>query len=141
MKKKNTILFLLLPLLFLFGCNKNQAVNIPENSPENGIVKGILHTKNEIDKIGLVLYLGDVITDTNGMDGGFLKIETAPVAIFDESSGEFIFTNIEPGEYSLIIKEVVFGGKLLVDDSGNARIIEVVAGETIDLGVIDFEGF
>ncbi len=128
-------------LIILVGCSQGTPEIISTGSPEKGTVKGQLSIENHTELVGLVLYLGDVITDSNGLNGGFLNVETAPLAKFDETSGDFVFSNVVPGEYSLIIKEVVFGGKLLTDESGNARVIEVSAGSITDLGIVDFEGF
>ena len=89
----------------------------------------------------MILYLGEVITDSNGMFGGFLNPETAPVAKYDSTSGEFAFTNVQPGEYSLIIHEVVLGGQALMDENGSVVIIPVEQGLITDLGIIPFTGF
>lgn len=141
MQKKLLLLLFGICLMLLIGCSNKSNQITEESTPDKGIVKGTLHSDDSTERIGLVLYLGDVITDSNGMSGGFLKDATSPVANFDSESGDFIFTKVEPGEYSFIIKEVVFGGQLLVDESGNARIIYVKAGETTDMGIIEFKGF
>jgi len=107
----------------------------------SGAVKGTIRTEDPMDQIGLILYLGDVITDSNGMFGGFLNTETAPVAIYNSTSGEFAFNNVPPGEYSLIIHEVVLGGQALMDENGSIVIISVEQGLITDLGIISFKGF
>jgi len=111
------------------------------SSEKNGAIKGTIQTEVKTDRVGLILYLGDVITDSNGMFGGFLNPETAPVAKYDATSGDFAFIDIKPGNYSLIIHEVVLGGQAYVDENGNVVIISVEEGKVTDLGIITFEGF
>ena len=106
-----------------------------------GAVKGIIQTEEPTDRIGLILYLGQIISDSNGMYGGYLNPEIAPVAIYDSNNGEFVFVDIEPGEYSLIIHEVVFGGQAYMDETGSVEIITVEQGLITDLGIIPFNGF
>lgn len=107
----------------------------------SGAVKGTILTEDPMDQIGLILYLGDVITDSNGMFGGFLNTETAPVAIYNSTSGEFAFNNVPPGKYSLIIHEVVLGGQAFMDENGSVVIISVEEGLITDIGIISFNGF
>ncbi len=130
--------------------NKNNPGFQPDFSPHSSIVissekygaiKGTIQTEETTDRVGLVLYLGDIITDSNGMFGGFLDPETSPIAIFDSTTGDFVFNDVNPGEYSLIIHEVVLGGQALVDETGNVVIISVEQGKITDLGKVQFNGF
>jgi hypothetical protein len=153
MKNFYRILLILFLLFILSNCtskiDNNQ--NVENNSSPHdsitlssdifGAVKGTIQTEEPTDRIGLILYLGEVITDSNGMFGGFLNPETAPVAIYDSTSGEFSFSNVQPGEYSLIIHEVVLGGQALMDENGSVVIIQVEQGLITDLGIISFDGF
>lgn len=139
--------------LLMANCSLNsklQEDNIGKNSQKDqikitnkefGAITGKIVTEDPLNRIGLILYLGQIITDSNGLTGGFLDTETAPVAIYDSDSGEFTFNEINPGEYSLIIHEVVLGGQVLTDGTGNIQIIIVKSGEVTDLGEFLFSGF
>lgn len=122
-----------------FNISPHDAITLEDNNL--GAIKGILVTEDPNEKIGLILYLGQIITDSNGMYGGFLNTADAPVAIYDGTSGEFSFINVVPGEYSLIIHEVVLGGQAYMDESGNVIKISVDPGKITDLGKVQFNGF
>lgn len=108
---------------------------------EHGAIKGKIITDDPFDRIGLILYLGQIITDSNGFIGGFLDKESAPVATYDSESGYFQFNEVLPGEYSLVIHEVVLGGQVLTDEKGDIIIVVVKPGEITDLGEFLFSGF
>jgi len=101
-----------------------------------GVVIGTLELRNERDRVGLIIYLGDIFVDASGYTGGFLDIEKAPVAKFYPTNGAFVFTDVEPGIYSLIVYEVVLGGRAYTDVEGNIVSIKVQNGEITDLGKI-----
>lgn len=146
-------LSILIFLILLSNCTYN--TNSPGNhlndpsphrmdlitSEEFGAIKGTLITEESTDRIGLILYLGQIIKDSNGNNGGFLNPETAPVAIYDADTGEFVFIDVEPGDYSLIIHEVVIGGQAFMDENGEIKLISVKQGEITDLSEIFFTGF
>lgn len=93
------------------------------------------------NRTGLMLYLGDIFVDSSGFVGGFLDASKAPVADYNSVNGNFIFSDIKPGTYSLIIYEVVLGGKAYTDSEGNIVSIEVKDGEITDLGKIYIDEF
>ncbi len=140
-------------LLLLTNCSDNPAGSgneINDTSPhsmelitseEFGAITGTLITEESTDRIGLILYLGQIIKDSNGVNGGFLDPEIAPVAIYDADSGKFVFIDVKPGDYSLIIHEVVIGGKAYMDETGEVKLISVKPGEITDLSEIQFTGF
>ena len=148
--------FFIFPLLLVIGilssCSNNlitietEEIITPTefivfSSGELGGVKGKLITNDPSEKVGLILYLGDIITDSNGMHGSFLDPSNAPVAIINTENGVFSFSDVKPGNYSLIIHEVVFGGKAYTDEVGNLEIVNVKGGEITNLGEIHFDGF
>jgi hypothetical protein len=57
------------------------------------------------------------------------------LGIQDVDTGRFLFTNVAPGQYAIIIW-TPFGGNPLVDQSGNSLLFTVKAGEVKDLGII-----
>lgn len=109
-------------------------------SEEVGRVVGRLVTETATDRIGLLLYLGQIFLDSNGFTGGMLDASRAPIAEYNDESGEFVFANIEPDKYSFIIYEVMVGGRTLTDSEGNVVQVEVQAGKTTDLGDINIDG-
>ncbi len=114
----------------------NPDTNLPSANPTTGVVGGILIEK--IDDIGYIplqpksLLLGEVLyTDTG---------QAAYVGTGDESisaqlyqTGVFIFQDVPPGEYGLVA-DLGFTQFIIEDSVGNPTIIEIEAGEVLDLG-------
>ncbi|KPL72311.1 hypothetical protein AC812_15860 [Bellilinea caldifistulae] len=93
---------------------------------------------NSSDLNGLIVYLGDIIELSNEFSGGFLDTSKAPFSYVDPIDGSFYFHDIKPGNYSLVIYEVVSGGMVYYDESGNVLKIEVKENNIIDLGEVYF---
>jgi hypothetical protein len=77
-----------------------------------------------------VLYLSD-------SRPGFVSVDkmTAPRAQFDQE-GKFIFTNVPPGKYSLVLDLIISTIVLKDPESGGDLLIDVVEGETVDMGTL-----
>jgi hypothetical protein len=151
--KKIILIISIFLTAFLYSCeSKIELLKIDKNhesaqktinisSSELGAVKGIISSDNESERVGIIIYLGQIIEDSTGENIAILNQDIAPVANYDFKSGEFSFIDIKPGEYSLIIHEVVLGGQAYVDESGKMMIISVNPGLITDLGKIPFNGF
>lgn len=134
-------------IAFTLGCTSFESINstiahkqlTANPSPGFGAVKGIIKTKDLKDLNGLIVYLGDIIQMGEGFRGGFLDPNKAPYALIDPHTGIFFINNVRPGTYSLIIYEVVAGGKIYQDVDGNAIEIQVKQNELTDLGVIEID--
>lgn len=61
--------------------------------------------------------------------------QTDPIAIQNMNTGQFVFSNVSPGQYALVIW-TQNGGVPLTDDSGKPIIVVTGSGETKDLGSI-----
>jgi hypothetical protein len=59
--------------------------------------------------------------------------QTDPIAVQDKNTGQFVFSNVSPGQYALVIW-TQNGGSPLTDESGNIIVFSVGADETKDLG-------
>ena len=78
-----------------------------------------------------------MILDSNGQAMFVGKTDASPSAnLFD--TGVFIFQNIVPDTYGLII-DLGFSQFPINDENGEMRLIEVAPGEAIDLGQIIIE--
>lgn len=144
---------LLIAILLITGCSsvtKTVETQIPQPSTTDqtpteditkGTVTGRLITDVPQDRNGLIVYLGDIILDSKGGVGGFLDKQKAPSGIVSGDTGVFTIKNVPPGQYSLIVYEVVLGGRAYTDDKGNVVIVKVEPGKTVDLGDILFSGF
>ncbi len=61
--------------------------------------------------------------------------QSDPIATQDLDTGQFVFTNVSPGQYALVIW-TQNGGIPLVDESGKAIIFDIISDELKDLGNI-----
>lgn len=116
----------------------NPERNIPAPAESAGAVGGVLY--REIEDAGftpvvpLGLYLGDVLTDSQGRQALISHGVDSPQAeIFQ--TGVFVFNNVAPGTYGLVIDIGVSQFPISGED-GQPILIEVVAGQALDLGQI-----
>jgi hypothetical protein len=114
---------------------------IPTPSPENGVVTGQLLVGGEggVPYIS-TLYLAETVPpSTPGYPPLIAFSEKSDqLGIQDVETGRFLFTNVPPGEYAIIVWNP-FGGNPLTDEKGDSIIFTVNAGEVKDLGVIPIE--
>lgn len=111
---------------------------IPTAASDSGVVHGRLKREvqetpiNEMD-----LYLAEIISgDSNAMRVAGLDTNQAPHAITN-ANGEFVFTDVEPGEYALALVTPI--GSILIPDPntpGRDILFTIEAGQTIDLGTL-----
>lgn len=111
---------------------------IPQPQIGKGSVVGQIITNNPQDLIGLIIYLGELIQLPENMYGAYLDAKTAPSSLISIEDGKFYLGDVEPGIYSLIIYEVMAGGKVYQDSNGSAIPVSVVDGEITDIGTIEF---
>ena len=74
---------------------------VPTPPPDKGVVTGKLIAKDPVSRIGLSIFLGDIIDVGDGSHAAFLNRETAPIGRLDATTGRFLFTDVPPGKYSL----------------------------------------
>jgi hypothetical protein len=150
---KQLIILFLIAVFIISGCSgvtttedlqnplSTLANLAPSQDPKNGMVTGRIITDPPEDRNGLIIYLGEVLIDSNGNVGGFLDKQKAPSGLVNGEDGIFKIFNVPPGQYTLIVYEVVLGGKAYTDDKGNAVIVKVEPGKTIDLGDLILSGY
>ena len=111
---------------------------IPTPGQETGTVTGyILVNKTSPAPAGTVLLaLAKVIPGPDGtpMVASFNRNE-APHALTD-SNGRFVFSDVPPGQYALILDRISDAFMLNHPENGEDFIITVTAGEATDLGEI-----
>lgn len=73
-------------------------------------------------------------------DGAFVyDSASSPYALTDDN-GRFIFTDVEPTEFVFVVGNVeVNRYELLTEPDGSSRIINLPAGQILDLGVVEVE--
>ncbi len=111
---------------------------IPTASQDKGVITGQLLVGGDASKPYITtLYLASTIPASDASQPPVVNFarQTDPIATFEKTSGRFLFSEIAPGKYALVVSpgsESYF----IQDSSGNTMIIEVSAGQVTDLGVI-----
>jgi hypothetical protein len=109
---------------------------LPVPVPGQAAVEGqIRDSRTQQAPLEGVVYLGQVLSLDNGKPVVRLDREVDPFAVPD-SSGRFVFPEVEPGEYGLILytPEATF----LVDrEDGSSMLFVVEPGKVLDIGIIE----
>jgi len=113
-------------------------IPIPTPSSGRGVVVGRLVTNAPDSLIGLSIFLGDVIVINEHAHAAFLNRQQAPIGRLDTTSGWFVFTDVDPGLYALIISEPEVGSWVYMNPEGDIIVIEVLANEVTNLGEVPF---
>lgn len=110
---------------------------IPTPEPGKGVIHGTLVSPslNEIWSIGN-LYLGGEFKVNDSLSFTRLIPSGDPKATEFAADGTFIFTNISPGTYNLVLWDDSAVRSVLTLDSSNYISVTVEAGDVIDLGPV-----
>lgn len=111
-------------------------------NPTSGTITGRLLILNSEKKTPIndeILYLAEVIFDNEGKSSfaSFDRINSPRTTT--DSEGKFIFENIKPGKYGLVLDVITASYLLLKPGTTEPIIIEVTGGDIIDLGELTFE--
>jgi len=102
----------------------------------------IVRGRIEIVQAGVLLgelYLAKAVPTTNPeVELLELDEDNSPRAQLDRSTGQFIFVDVEPGKYGLIVWEPMSSGPVPDPETGETLFFEVSAGEVKDLGTLYF---
>lgn len=80
--------------------------------------------------------LAKVFWNEDKSDGAFvLEGSTSPGSYTDER-GVFTITNIDPGDYVIVVGEVIGDNEIIAETTGKARIFSAKEGEIIDAGTL-----
>ena len=113
----------------------------PENAPDSGSLTGVLLLRRGGDLqpvIDVKVALGKILSDDEGTERVVAyEPSRAPVAQTD-STGRFVFENLQSGRYGLILDTVLNAVLLYRDGAASAILLEVTAGEVTDLGRLEF---
>lgn len=112
---------------------------LPEPALDTGAVGGVIIRElteggGFVPVIPVGLYLGEVVYDEQGVPRLISRGDESPSAqIFQ--TGVFLFNEVPPGEYGLVI-DLGFSEFLLKDNDDNEYRVVVKAGEAQDLGQV-----
>ncbi len=110
----------------------------PTLDKSKAVVKGVLLLNGKPVKLQN-LYLGGVLTDAKGKEiVASMNQQKDPNALTN-SLGEFTFVNVPPGRYAVILDNATTAALLLNPKGSEAILLTLKAGDTIDLGKLDYQ--
>jgi hypothetical protein len=118
-----------------------ETLEIPVTNSETGIVMGKLLSISNDNKpyINVWLFLGNQIASNEDIKDAPVLVSISPTSDFHASQaldGGFLFTDVIPGKYSLVLWTPM-NTSLLRDEETNIYVsVEVKAGELVNLGSI-----
>jgi hypothetical protein len=107
-------------------------------APGKAVIRG------RIEKTGNEIVLGEIFlaraVPTSNPDVDLLELDeqTAPKAEIDRDILAFVFTDVEPGRYGLIVWEPMNSMPVDDPDTGETLFIDVESDEVVDLGTLYF---
>jgi hypothetical protein len=109
----------------------------PTPMPGKGSVSGVVVNAKETwpDMNVLYIFAAPFSGDSDGKGIYFLDPSVHPQAAL-EASGSFQLANLTPQRYVLVVGPRADTSLPLLDDQGKTRIIEVKAGELLQLGQV-----
>jgi hypothetical protein len=114
---------------------------VPTPSSGKAVVTGILLIGGEDKQPYLAtLYLGPTIPPSTPDYPPMISFseKSDPLAVQDVDTGRFLFSDVSPGQYGMILWSP-FGGNPLVDENGDTILFSVNADEVKDLGIIPIQ--
>jgi hypothetical protein len=104
-------------------------------SQDVGVATGIMLGGNPpLPGVGMILRLADVLVDSDGTPlSASLNKETAPTTLVG-GSGQFIFTDVPPGRYAIVVDLISTSVVLRDPASGDDLLVDVTGGEITDIG-------
>lgn len=141
MKHYLLTLEIIIVLLIMTACS---VVSLPPITPTvtlapgMGRVSGILQVGSQPAKNAL-LYLAETVKDSAGIDS-FAAMDRirSPKAVTDDQ-GRFVFSNVPPGNYGLILDVITNSYLLMKPGSQEALLIGMTADKQTDLGTLVYD--
>ena len=106
--------------------------------PTMAMVKGVL-LYNSKPVSGTILYLSKVVRSEDGGVGVVAFDRKDPTKTYTNAEGEFVFYNIPPGEYGLVIDTVVASYLLSYPDGEAEILLDLSSGDEVDLETLDYD--
>jgi len=115
-------------------------VIFPTSQPGLTTVKGVL-PKAYLERIApnyATIYLGEWIETTDPIYPMVaLEKTTAPQALLDINTGEFLFYDVPPGKYGVLVERPLMVPVLLNNpETGQTLYLQIESNEHVDLGIV-----
>ena len=116
------------------------SIPVPEAAPDSAVIVGRL-LENGKPLAYTTLFLADVLEDDSGEFQVASYSRESSLRAEVDGNGQFVFSAIKPGKYSLIVDNFATYFVLNIPESEEEKplILEAAAGEVLDLGDLDYE--
>jgi hypothetical protein len=111
---------------------------VPEASSSSGVVVGVIQVNNEPIP-NLTIYLAEVLNDGEGLERVASYDRVNSPRAFTNEEGEYVFSNILPGRYGLVLDIVLSAYLLHLPQEDTALIITVEAGQVTEIELLDYD--
>jgi hypothetical protein len=151
---KNALFIIFLAFLTI-ACGASNSATSPEATstsqnvptieikvnPETGFVTGTLEfiTENDSKPVtNISLFLAEVLKDENGIPRVVSVNRADSPRAATDVKGQFVFSDIPPGEYGIVLDIVVKAYLLPEPGSDSDLVVKVEPGEIVDLGLLQY---
>lgn len=113
---------------------------IPTPSTNKAVITGVLleGTEELEPASSAILYLADIVNSTDGRKAAASFDRASSPNTQTDAHGRFVFSEVDPGEYSLVLDRV-YNSFLLHDPDGEGDLLFTAeAGEILDLGKLEY---
>ena len=111
---------------------------IPQASSSSGVVVGTILVNNEPIP-NLTIYLAEVLVDGEGQERVASYDRVNSPRAFTDEEGQFVFVNIIPGKYGLVLDTVLSSYLLHLPQEDIALAINVAAGEVTSVELLNYD--
>ncbi len=114
------------------------ATSVPGTSRVTGVLLVKINGKSQPAKAAL-LYLAGTIKDSAGKDSFAALDRIHSPRTETDDHGRFVFSNVPPGNYGLILDVITNSYLLMKPGSQEPLIVEVSTGQQVDLGTLLYD--
>ena len=111
---------------------------IPQAASSSGVVVGMIQVNKEPIP-NLTIYLAEVLIDGEGQERVASYDRVNSPRAFTNEEGQFVFSNIQPGNYGLVLDTVLSSYLLHLPQEDVALIITVEAGEATSIELLNYD--
>ncbi len=84
-----------------------------------------------------VVRLAEVYWNAAKTDGAYVVDGARSPSAITNKDGQFSFVNIKPGDYAIVVGDLIGYNVVIKQDNGKAKIYTCVSGQILDVGELD----
>jgi hypothetical protein len=138
-KINQNLLILSILFMLLTACGKPPVVapsdlplSIQKAEPGKATIIGKIISAYSNEPLMKAVWLAEV--HRKGDQAIFVLNAVSSPGIYSDKNGTFVFTNVDPLEYVIVVGDPEGLNQVVNDDSGKPKVWNFSAGETIDIG-------